>query len=930
MEPGASDILSHAFEISLSPEAYHHVLKTLQPNRQKIRKPSERTRPVTAEVELCAASSSYRFVRLQSHSLPLSIEIPLGTPTHSHLTNLVLKQIDNKSTDATDHELQEIFYTLLQKLARSTEYYDRIEAILSPEDLSVAARRISLGPTIKHKLTLDIAKIIQYDETVPSSLSTADSTRETSTPPTIRLTTLIPLHVEIDGGDVKISSELMFEGPIEEIERLRIFVHWGSYNDIKTPWRDELTRWTYHSESQSIEVNHTLHVFERGRYGATLFYMDPSSDTPVWLGSYKEDDTIFQVYVDNSEAIQKRIQKLTQRRQSVAKQLVRSLHTECQIDSVITRLKEKYPLIGLGRVLSELASSDLYKERIAALMNNTSISAPNVRDTIKNFGVGELVFVSPEGPHATAGGLGQVTTGLLPSLAAAGLPVTLIAPLYSQKLGNKHSDAWLTIREGILLGESRVYPRYAGEITVSLQPSYSTSTGHLCRYPSTIPMQVYEAYHASVRLLLLFNPGEFDVLYGALSVDRQIRRSILFCRAALETLSNKLFDIHPSHIISNDWMTALIPVLQKLDSKYAQHEIIQGAKTVHILHNAGRDYHGIFPVHHGDEDLWGLFGLPGEHFFGFQDSTNGNLINLTKGGALHADSVLTVSSEYAEQIKRGEETAELTHILTSKGVRFTGISNGISTELVRRSALRLPKIESSQVISLNDILSGKNRRKIEVQEGLGLFTGDQHTLISITGRLAEQKGLSLLRDPNRSNRVGILEEILSRFPSLQIIVAGPPSSNDESSVRFIEYVYYLKRRFPKRVGSMVEFVPHKTILSFLLASDLLLMPSRFEPGGIAQLESLALGTPVVARNVGGLRATLQNFSELEGTGNSFLCNEHSSEAFGNTLLWAIDCINRTDIKRILIENCYSSKHDWNDRIDDYREFLKQSLSPIFN
>jgi starch synthase len=930
MESRASEILSHAFKISLSPEAYHHVLKTLQPNKQRIRTATARTRPITAEVELCAASSSYRFVKLQSHSLPLSVEIPLGTPTHSHLTNLVLKEIHNHSSCQDKNRLHSNFHELLRKLVRSVDSSERLEAVLSAEDLSIASRRANLIPVFKHNLTLDIAKIIQYDESISSSFSTVNPNWDRPPSSSLSLTTLIPLHVEIDGGDVEITSELIFDGHTEELNDLRIFVHWGSYNDIKTPWRDELTRWTYHKESRTIEINHVLHVFERGRYGATLFYMTRDSDTPVWLGEYKRDDTIFRVYVDNTEAIQKRIHKLTQRRQSVAKQLARSLQADGRIESVITRLRERYPLIGLGRVLSELADSGLYSETITRLLNTSDVADAGIRDTLKNFGIGELAFVSPEGPHATAGGLGQVSTGLLPSLAHAGIPVTLIAPLYSQKFGNKHSDAWLTIREGILLGESRVYPRYAGEITVSLPPSYSIATGNLCRYPSAIPIQVYEAYHASVRLLLLFNPGEFDVLYGALPVDRQIRRSVLFCRAALETISNKLFDIRPSHIISNDWMTALIPALQKLDTKYSLNENIQAARTVHILHNAGRDYHGVFPIHHGEEDLWGLFGLSGEHFFGFQDLQNSNLLNLTKGGVLHADSVLTVSSEYAEQIKRGEETAELSETLTNKGYRFTGISNGISTELVRRTALNLPKANPDHPVPLKAIQDGKNLKKKDIQESMGLLVGENYTLLSITGRLAEQKGLYLLRDSNRSNRIGILEEIMWRFSNLQIIIAGPPSSNDESSVRFIEYVYYLKRRFPKRVGSMIEFVPHRTILSFLFASDLLIMPSRFEPGGIAQLESLALGTAVVARNVGGLRATLENFNESEGTGNAFLCNEHSAEAFGNTLLWAISCIQRPDIKQIIIQNCFNSKHDWSDRIDEYRDFLKRTRSPIFN
>ena len=454
--------------------------------------------------------------------------------------------------------------------------------------------------------------------------------------------------------------------------------------------------------------------------------MNPSSNTPIWLGSFKKDDTAFRIYVDNTQAIERKIQKLAQRRHSVKKQLSRALQNNSPIDATVIRLRERYPLVALGEILAELANEDSCRDKLAELHATTTFKSKATADTIKNFGLGEMVFISPEGPHATAGGLGQVTTGLLPSLASAGLPVTLVAPLYSQKFGNKHRDAWLTVRDGIRIDNSYVYPKYAGEITVSIPPSYSISSGNLQRYPTSIPLQVYEAYHASVRLLLLFNPIEFDSLYSALPPDRQIRRSVLFSRGALEVISNRLFDIQPSFIISNDWMTAIVPALSKLDPRYSSNSSIQSAKCIHVLHNAGRDYHGIFPTQVADEDLWGLFGLSGEHFFGFQDPLNPTQLNLSHAGVLHADSVLTVSSEYAGQIKHGEETAELSFVLNRKGDNFGGISNGINTELVRRAALSSIDIHNKNKPTLEDIRLGKLIRKREVQTTFGLSSGENY------------------------------------------------------------------------------------------------------------------------------------------------------------------------------------------------------------
>jgi glycogen synthase len=68
------------------------------------------------------------------------------------------------------------------------------------------------------------------------------------------------------------------------------------------------------------------------------------------------------------------------------------------------------------------------------------------------------------------------------------------------------------------------------------------------------------------------------------------------------------------------------------------------------------------------------------------------------------------------------------------------------------------------------------------------------------------------------------------------------------------------------------------------ASDLLLMPSLFEPCGLPQMISCLYGTLPVVRNTGGLHDSIQHLDLKKETGNGFVFDDYDAGG----LLWGMD------------------------------------------
>ena len=342
---------------------------------------------------------------------------------------------------------------------------------------------------------------------------------------------------------------------------------------------------------------------------------------------------------------------------------------------------------------------------------------------------------------------------------------------------------------------------------------------------------IFRGTYNGVTYYLLDNEQYFKrtAIYGEFDDGE---RFAFFSRAVLEILPQ--VDFCPDIINANDWHTALVPVY--LNAFYRQTKGYEKIKTALSIHNVA------FQGQYDPYILGSVFGL--DVAFRALLMYDGCL-NILKGGIESVDRVITVSESYAEELLDPFYSAGLHHILSARKEKLIGIVNGIDT------ALFDPKTDLYLAHGYDhETLRFKSINKRALQKELGLPQRSDLPLIGMVTRLTPQKGLDLLREA--------MDDISEMDVQLAILGAGDA-----------EFEAMLKA-WSARQGDKISC---STGYSAALASriyagaDLFLMPSRFEPCGLAQMIAMRYGTVPIVHAVGGLKDTVLPFDPDTGEGN---------------------------------------------------------------
>ncbi len=351
-----------------------------------------------------------------------------------------------------------------------------------------------------------------------------------------------------------------------------------------------------------------------------------------------------------------------------------------------------------------------------------------------------------------------------------------------------------------------------------------------------------------------------------------------FSKAILESIKY-MGDFTPDIIHCNDWQCGIVPVLLK--ANYRKNAKFNKIKSIFTIHNL--KYQGIFPK----EILNELLNLDETYFneeaLKFYDS-----ISFMKGGIVFSDAVTTVSNTYAQEIQTPFYGEGLGGLLSSKAEKLYGITNGIDYELYN------PKVDKKIFYNYDlQSIKRKVKNKLKFQEELCFTVNEDTPMVGIVTSLVKQKGLDLIIDK--------LEELLSL--DIQIVLLGNGEEYYEDIFQFYA------SRYPSRISTNIVF-DEKTAQQIYAASDMFLMPSLFEPGGIEQLIALKYGSIPIIHETGGLKDTVIFYSKYTGNGNGFSFNNYRSDELLDAVNRALDLYKDKASWNKLIRNAMLSNNSW--------------------
>ncbi len=372
-------------------------------------------------------------------------------------------------------------------------------------------------------------------------------------------------------------------------------------------------------------------------------------------------------------------------------------------------------------------------------------------------------------------------------------------------------------------------------------------------------------------------------------------RFIFYCRAAVEML--KQIDWKPDIIHLNDWHTAI--VANWLKTIYREDPYFQDTASVYTIHNLA--YQGIFG--------WRILEIAGVEEYTFlypHIDELPNVVALMAHGILFADAINTVSETYAKEILTPEYGEKLHTLLNDRKDRLQGILNGIDYDVMN------PATDPN--LAQNFDLATLDRRvanKLTFQRETGLTVDEGIPLIGCISRLTNQKGFDILTE--------VIDGLMD-LP-LQLVVLGTGD----------QYYHEMLTRVQKRnPHKMALFLTFNNTLSqkIYAASDMFLMPSRFEPCGSHQMVAMRYGSVPVVRATGGLADTVTDFDPRGGQGNGFTFEKYSGMMLFAAVIRALESYRYRDSWRKLMERCMQADHSWSTSARKYVQLYRKAQESL--
>ncbi len=495
----------------------------------------------------------------------------------------------------------------------------------------------------------------------------------------------------------------------------------------------------------------------------------------------------------------------------------------------------------------------------------------------------KVLFIGPEAnPFAKAGGLGEVMFSLPRALNKLGHDARVMIPRYG----------------GIDLQKFHLTMEYSGlEVPTDSESGKDNEPTHLiCNVRKFTPKAKSNANEKiPVTTYFLENQEFYEKRSNIYGYSDDAMRWALFCRGVLEFLrvSN---DWVPDVIVASDWQTGFFS--SYLHNSYRHLPKFANIATVYMIHNLY--YQGMFDhrfvteidYDDGQSAMPSLFDPRLLH------------INGMRRGILYSDAIATVSPTYSQEIMTKEFGEMLDDLLKERRARVNGVLNGIDYDEFN------PETDKNLAVNFSESSVAKREaNKTELQKKFGLPQDAKVPVLAIVSRLVEQKGLDLL--------IGMAEPLLKEL-GFQFIVLG---SGDG---KYMGFFRDLAERYPKQVAVHLSF---DSILPRLIfgGTDMILIPSRFEPCGLVQMEAMRYGAVPIVRRTGGLNDSVSDFNTKTGEGNGFSFGDFNALSMAIAITRAMEHYKNPTVWKEIQKQAMATNFSWEKSALEYTKIYEKAI-----
>ena len=259
-----------------------------------------------------------------------------------------------------------------------------------------------------------------------------------------------------------------------------------------------------------------------------------------------------------------------------------------------------------------------------------------------------------------------------------------------------------------------------------------------------------------------------------------------------------------------------------------------------------------------------------------------------------------MSQRYAEEIQTAEFGNGLEGVLRSRAADLHGILNGVDYQVWN------PSTDSKIAAHYTpERLEGKLACRKDLLHAFGVLNlGEDTPVVGMVSRLATQKGFDLMAQ--------IFDQLMQEKMFLVILGTGEPY--------YENLLRSWQERFRDKVAVAItydETLAHKVTAG----SDVILMPSRYEPCGLNQIYGMKYGTVPVVRATGGLDDTVQEWSGGEGTGFRF--RDYRGDELLNALRSAFTCFADKEQWLRLMRNGMARDYSWGKPAMEYIQLYEE-------